>query len=438
MITHFLHGEFNDQLNAMEDPREKADCTYAMSHMAWLGIVLFACHMGSREELGRQIKNENFVETLNWLADTCEETASCGDNLATVMENLDPGQLEKVAAWVTRTLIRSKALDRFRLFDRYFLVVVDGTDAATFEERHCDKCVASEGREGGPFKHKVLLARLVTDCGLTLPVAVEFIENPAGGTYDKQDCERKAFNRIAPKIKKFFPRLPVCLGGDALFADQGVMRTCRSNGWAFIFTFKEGKTPKLFKDAFEKARGRGKGRRELISRGGDGSRRTVRWAEKLLHEGNPCNAVFLDEWDADGKKSAWAWVTSIRPTDADTIWEIIKGGRLRWKIENETINTFVNGGYELRHVYGGEKHALKNFFQLLQLAHAFNEMVARGDLLRKLTPTDDGEGAGFKEVFMTVGHFARCLLESLRNSPVSAIKAALESMGRFQIRFSSA
>ena len=57
----------------------------------------------------------------------------------------------------------------------------------------------------------------------------------------------------------------------------------------------------------------------------------------------------------------------------------------------------------MRHVYGGKKHALKNFFQLLQLAHVFNELVAREDLLRKLTPTDDGEGAGFKEVFMTVG-----------------------------------
>ena len=76
-------------------------------------------------------------------------------------------------------------------------------------------CPAVALRKGRPFKHKALLARLVADCGLPLPVAVEFIENPAGGTYDKQDCERKAFNRIAPKIKKFFPRLPVCLGGES-------------------------------------------------------------------------------------------------------------------------------------------------------------------------------------------------------------------------------
>ena len=434
MITHFLHGEFNGQLNAMEDPRDKDACRYAMSHMVWLGILLFACHMGSREELGRNARNANFAEALNWLADTCEDTASCADNLGRVMENLDPDQLEEVAAWVTGTLIRSKALDRFRIFDKYFLVVVDGTDGATFEERHCAQCVASEGREGGPFKHKVLLARLVTDCGLTLPVAVEFIENP-DGPYDKQDCERKAFNRIVPKMKKFFPRLPICLGGDSLFADQGVMRTCRLNGWMFIFTFKEGKTPKLFAEALSKAARSGK---SLPGRGDDGSRRTVRWARNLTHEGNACHAVFMDEWDKDGGKHSWAWITSISPRDADTIWEIVKGGRLRWKIENETNNTFKNGGYEMEHVYGGNGHALKNFFQLLQLAHMFNELVARGDLLRKLTPTPDGEGAGFKEVFVTVGHFARCLLESLRNSPVHAIEAALKAIGRFQVRFSSA
>jgi hypothetical protein len=213
------------------------------------------------------------------------------------------------------------------------------------------------------------------------------------------------------------------------------MKACRLNGWAFILTFKEGKTPRLFAEALDKARRNGKA---LNGRGDDESRGTVRWAEKLVHEGNPCHAVFMDEWDSAGDKTSWAWVTSIRPRDADTIWEIAKGGRLRWKIENETFNTFKNGGYEMEHVYGGNGHALKNFFQLLQLAHAFNELVARGDLLRKLTTTPDGEGAGFKEVFMTVGHFAGRLLESLRNSTVHAVKTAIESVGRFQIRFSSA
>lgn len=433
-IEHFLGGGLNDRFNAMADPREEGACRYSPSHLAWLGVLLFSCHMGSREELDRQRSNEGFAAALNWLAGTTEETASCADNLAAFLERLDPLELESVCAWVTGQLIRSKALDRFRLSGR-FLVVIDGTDAATFRERHCSQCVSQKTAGGGEvFKHKVLIARLVTDCGLTLCIAVEFIENP-DGPYDKQDCERKAFDRIVVKIKRFFPRLPICLAGDGLFLDQGVMRTCRLNGWEYIVTFKEGSAPNLFAKAMAKVKRAG---RALTEHGQDGSIRTARWAEGLVHEGNTCHAVFMDERGSDGKETTWAWCTSIRPKNADTIWETTKGGRLRWKIENETINTFVNGGYEMRHVYGGKGHALKNFFHLLQLAHAFNELVVRGDLLRKLTPKADGKGAAFRQVSMTARHFARCLLESLRNSPLWAIRTACESVGHIQIRFSSA
>lgn len=321
----------------MADPREAGTCRYSPSHLAWLGVLLFSCHMGSREELDRQRSDAGFAAALNWLAGTTEETASCADNLAAFLERLDPLELEAVCAWVTGQLIRSKALDRFRLFGR--------------------------------------------------------------------------------------------------FLDQGVMRTCRLNGWEYIVTFKEGRAPCLFAKAMAKVERAGK---SFTERGKDGSRRTVRWAEKLVHAGNTCHAVFMDERSSDGKETAWAWCTSIRPKKADTIWEITKGGRLRWKIENETINTFVNGGYEMRHVYGGKGHALKNFFHLLQLAHAFNELVVRGDLLQKLTPKADGKGVAFRDVLMTARHFARCLLESLRNSTLGAIRAACESIGHIQLRFSSA
>jgi hypothetical protein len=394
--------------------------------------------MRTREELDRQRRSDNFVETLNWLAGTREKTVSCGDNLALIMEKIEPGQLESVSAWITRRLIRSKSLDRFRLFNGRFLVVVDGTDVATFKERHCPQCVDTDPKGGkGVFKHKALVARLVTECGLTLPIAVEFIENPPDGIYDKQDCERKAFNRIVPKIKALFPQMSICLAGDALFVDQGVMRACSENKWIFIFTFKEGKTPRLYKEALEKA---GRNGRVLRLEEGDGEpQREIRWTDKLVHEGNSCYAVFMDEWDGEGNKTLWAWITSIKPQRDETILEITKGGRLRWKIENETINTFVNGGYEMRHVYGGDGHAIKNYFQLLQIAHVFNELVARGDMLRKRTATQKKpEGASFRDIFGTVGNFARNLLESLRNSPLRIVSEALGTFGRFQIRFSSA
>ena len=39
----------------------------------------------------------------------------------------------------------------------------------------------------------------------------------------KQDCETKAFKRLAEKIKKQYPRLQILISGDALYANKTVL-----------------------------------------------------------------------------------------------------------------------------------------------------------------------------------------------------------------------
>jgi len=56
------------------------------------------------------------------------------------------------------------------------------------------------------YFHYVLEAKLVTSTGLAISLASKFIENDPGRDYEKQDCEQKAFVRLAAKIKKYFPR----------------------------------------------------------------------------------------------------------------------------------------------------------------------------------------------------------------------------------------
>lgn len=56
----------------------------------------------------------------------------------------------------------------------------------------------------------------------------------------KQDCKTSAFKRLARKIKKAFPRLPIILLADSLYAWEPVMDTCRDNSWEFIIRYKTG------------------------------------------------------------------------------------------------------------------------------------------------------------------------------------------------------
>ncbi len=47
----------------------------------------------------------------------------------------------------------------------------------------------------------------------------------------------------------------------------------------------------------------------------------------------------------------------------DNAYTIMRGGRARWKIENETFNTLKNQGYHFKHNFGlGKKHLAEAFY----------------------------------------------------------------------------
>ncbi len=80
----------------------------------------------------------------------------------------------------------------------------------------------------------VVEAKLVTSSGLAISLGSEWVQNLADRNFDKQDCEKRAFERLAKKIKRFFPRLPICILADGLYPNKSFMKTCKDNGWAFI------------------------------------------------------------------------------------------------------------------------------------------------------------------------------------------------------------
>ena len=81
--------------------------------------------------------------------------------------------------------------------------------------------------------------------------------------------------------------------------------------------------------------------------------------------------------------TTFAWITDWTVTPDNVIPIAEKGGRIRWKIENEGFNTQKNGGYELEHVYGTDEDLLKCFYFLLQTAHMILQLVEKGSLLRR-------------------------------------------------------
>ena len=106
----------------------------------------------------------------------------------------------------------------------------------------------------------------------------------------------------------------------------------------------------------------------------------------------------------------FAWLTNF-PIEPDTVTALgNRGGRLRWKIENEGFNIQKNGGFALEHAYGTDPWAIKNFYLLMQLAHLILQLVERGNLLVGRCQT----------LFGSLRALGRRLAESLRYHLIDA------------------
>ena len=115
----------------------------------------------------------------------------------------------------TQRLIRMNALDDFR-FQGDFVAAVDGPGYLSFAHHHCSQCLTQKHSSGTvSYLHPGLEAKLLTSPGPPLSLASEFIENPPGRTptdyqEQKQDCELKAFDRLAATLKATFPQGCAC------------------------------------------------------------------------------------------------------------------------------------------------------------------------------------------------------------------------------------
>lgn len=228
----------------------------------------------------------------------------------------------------------------------------------------------------------------VTSNGFALSLGTEWIENPAG-EYDKQDCERKAFKRLAEKLKRDYPRLPICLTADGLYPYQGFFDTCREYGWRYILTFKDGCLPSVWKEAESlKLLQEENRRRYVVVEGNKGIRRDYRWVTKIDY--NDCIVHWIEcletvsEADKDETFSRFVHLTDIEP-DYQSAPSLSVTGRLRWKIENEGFNAQKNQGYNMSHKYARKSYrAMKNYYQGLQIAHIINELLVLSQAFQAL------------------------------------------------------
>ncbi len=392
----------------------------------------FLLKLGSRRRIGFELDTPPGLANLNRLAGAQQETIAHSDTLDHFLSHVPTLALERLRRQMVQRLLRMKLLDYARLYG-HFLVVIDGTGQLHFRERHCAHCLERTSNGQTHYYHQVLEAKLVTPDGLAISLGSEFIEN-ADPKATKQDCELKAFQRLAKRLKKDFPQLSLCLLFDALYANGTVMHLCESNHWKYFITFKEGSLPALWQEYQSLRELCPQNRREHTTP--EGAHQDFSWVENLQHVDDQKRPHRLQAFqcletkpnDEDSAKTTlFAWLTNFTLARHNIVNLANRGGRCRWKIENQGFNIQKNGGFNLEHAYSTGPRQIKNFYLLLQIAHLLTQLMERGSLL-----TQDA-----KRLFGSLSNLARRLAESIRNVliPPEALDPALAAA--IQIRLNS-
>ena len=420
-VGHFF-PDWNDWLDRLPDRRDPEAVVYETRFLGWWGVALYLCQLGSRRQLDYDLAaHGTFVlDNLNRLAGTEHDTRPVHDTLDYFVEHLRPHGLPGLCTKIARRLIRMKALDAARLAGKY-VVPIDGTGTLCFHRRHCDHCLVQRHKKTTVYLHNVLEAKLLGPAGLVVSVASEFIENAdaaatsgKGAERVKQDCELKALDRLAPQLKAALPHTGLVVSGDSLFACGRVLQLCKANRWSYVLTFKEGHMPAVWADfrGLLKLSPRDRLERTLP----DGTRQVYRWARQLSYVDDQgrrwqFNALQCEETSPRGETTLFAWITDLPLTRATVAEVAEKGGRSRWRIENEGFNRQKNSGLNLCHVFSTDPEKWKAYYYFLQIAFVLTQLWERGSLLKQLAAE---LGRTPLQLFGSLKNLARRLLEALR------------------------
>ena len=430
-VQHFFGG-FPRLFQLVTEPRNPLYTTYPLAALGAAGVLLFLLRLGARRQINTLLRG-NGPSAAKFQALFDVATCPHGDTLNATFKRLDPQQLQEIVTGMLRTLIRKKVLYPYRLLGRYYVIAIDGTGRLTFPKRHCPHCLTATHHGKTIYYHPVLEAKLVLPNGFAFSIMTEFVENP-GAHPSKQDCELKAFYRLAQRLKQAFPRLPLCLSMDALFAGGPTLTICEQNGWKCLIVLQEGSIPYI--NAEFKALRPLEPEQHLQLHTGPQNKiqQDYRWSNDILYldsVGAEHTVAVLEclenkpAADGPGKTTRFKWITNFTVKRNQVIALANEGGRIRWKIENEGFNVQKNGGYGLEHAYTRDAIASKVFYFLLQIAHLLAQLIEKGSLFRQAFPAGVGSAK----------NIAWRLLEAWRNCRLTDAQVQHLLAVRVQIRF---
>ena len=386
-----------NRLCKINDPRQPKKLKHSLTVLMIYGILMFVYQQSSLRNANKEMSTAIFFENMKAMFPDFV-TMPHADTLSRLLERINVEEIEESMLELFEQLVKNKKFKNY-LINKQYVVAIDGTQKFMRDEKWAEEPLERHvGKDkDAQYYVYVLEAVVIFDNGMTLPLMSEFLNN---GEYrdissDKQDCERKAFYRLAERIKKRFPKLKISVTMDGLYACGPVIKTCREYGWDYMLVFKKG----TMKDAWREAMGLIRLTPEnIIKRHCGGRNQVYQWINDIEYTyGNngrrkeQLHVVVCEEsWEETNPKTGemaykstrYVWISGKEITKTNVETRCLKIGRYRWKIENNFL-VMKHQGYQYEHCFSYNWNAMVGFHYLMQIGRFINVLLAHSELLEK-------------------------------------------------------
>ena len=371
-----LRKTITEQFQDIEDGRQAGKVNHCLHDILMSGFAMMFFQDPSLLRFQRRLQEkaqQNNISAIFNINSIPKDT-----QLRDVIDLVPTEKLSPIFPAFLKALQRGRQLAQYQLLEGKYLVSIDGSDYFSSYKINCPHCLETKSRKGGPrYHHQILQAVLVhPELRQVLPLFPESIQNGDGSK--KQDCEINAGKRILKKIRSTHPKLPLIITADGLYSKQPFIDSLKEAGMSYLLVAKPTDHKVLFEWVNEITDMGEAGHFECFD--GKGRLHKYHWINDVPLNGtaNAEQVNFLQYWivNKQGKTTYRnSWVTDINVRQ-DKVQTLVKAGRARWKIENETFNTLKNQGYHIDHNYGhGRQHLSMNFFVLNLLAFFVHQIL---------------------------------------------------------------
>ena len=391
------------------DYRRAGSVKHKTTVLLMFGLFGFVFKLSSRREMNRELTGPVIFEHLKKIFPEIDSIPHA-DTLARLLENTNPKDIEAMHISLIKDLINKKKFKKLLIQD-CLPISIDGAqklyrDGLRQDSMWCERQVGNPEDEKKQQYVYVLEANITFKNGLSIPLMTEYLyreTNEALQSEDKQDNETTAFERMAERLKGYFPRLKMIFFMDALYAVQPVMEILHNNHWEYIIRLPKRKLT----DFADYLNNRRDTKMAIPGQAGYRERRQeFHWETDIAHGYEWQLTIHLvactEEYEDVDKKtgkiikcfSEHAWISSIRPT-IHNVHELLNLGARKKEFIEDNFNTEKNRGYHYKHAFSYNWKGMQGFHYLMRLGHAINAICEFTKKLKKHIK-ENGVGATLK------------------------------------------